>query len=595
MEEANKKERKVAIYGRVSTEHEAQKSAFDNQVIWYNYEVGKHPEWTVIDRYFDKGITGTQAKKRPEFLRMIEDAKAGKFDLIITREVSRFARNTLDALQYTRMLTSIGVEVFFINNSISTFQKGGEKRLTDRASFAQEESELISERVKAGQSVARQEKNVLYGTGNVLGYYRKEKTFVIDEEQAETVRMIFWLYLEGKGIRTIKLGLTKAGRKNSAGQVKWYESTIGRILDNPLYIGKQFQQQSTVLNCLEHKRTKNDKSDYVVIEGDFKPIIAVDDFKKVAEIKAKNSKMFTGSRARGIKTSTDKWMNLMECNCGARFQQYNWRRSKDTGEIARGYACRNRTLNNTTKYRLANGLPIEGACDRKSISEWYLELMVKDIIEEVWGLRKESVLQAFELIRDCFIDDEVNNGTKVKELHSKIERYKQKINRLIESYTDGVINKDELKVNRAEYDEIVKASKEEAERISGGLGLAEKNLETKLIHIRDTLEQLVDFDKERLNEGIISQLVDKVIVRGDNEFEWLLNLSDIETNDLFSFHLNEKYEVKRAKSIEVRDSKYTLAFNSVISVERAQEYRKKYGKHIKPGRWHDINYSVYVR
>ncbi|GAB6152545.1 recombinase family protein [Desulfosporosinus burensis] len=595
MEEANKKERKVAVYGRVSTEHEAQISAFDNQVLWYELQVEKHPEWTVVDRYFDKGITGTQAKKRPSFLRMIEDAKKGRFDLIITREVSRFARNTLDTLQYTRMLTSIGVEVFFINDGISTFNKDGEHELTMMASFAQKGSKIISRAVIEGQTSARLKKKVLYGTGNILGYNRSGDTFVIDEEQAETVRMIFRLYLEGKGIRTIKLGLTKTGRKNSAGQVKWYESTIGRILDNPMYIGKQYQKQTTVIDCLEHKREKNEKSDYVVIEGNFEPIISANTFEKVAEIKGENSQKFAGLKARGIKRSTDKWMNLMECNCGARFQQYNWRRSKDTGEIARGYACRNRTLNNTTKYRLANGLPIEGACDRKSISEWYLDLMVKDIIEEVWVLRKESVLQAFELTRDCFIDDEVDNGNKVKELQLKIDRNKQKISRLIDLYTDESIDKKQLDEKRKQYDEIIKASKEEAERISGGLGLAEKNLETKLIHIRDTLQQLVDFDKERLDEGIINQLVEKVIVRGDNEFEWLINLSDIQTNDLFSFYLNEKYEVKRAKSIEVRDSKYTLAFNSVISVERAQEYRKKYGKHIKPGRWHDINYSVYVR
>lgn len=585
--------RRVGVYGRVSTEHESQVSAFENQIVWYDKQIERHPEWDVVDRYFDKGITGTLARKRPNFLRMIEDAKKKKFDLLITREVSRFARNTYETLKYTRMLKSLGIEVIFISDGISTFDPDGEARLTSMASNAQEESRKLSVRVVEGQKIARHVKKVLYGTGNILGYNRSGDTFVIDEEQADTVRMIFRLYIEGKGIRTIKLELTKAGRKNSAGQVKWYESTISRILENPMYIGKQYQQKTTVIDFLEHKIMKNDKSDYVVIEGDFEPIIAAEDFEKVAEIRAGRAVKNPGPKA--YKASDDKWMNLMECGCGSRFQQYKWRKYKDTDEVAKGYACRNRITNNTTEYRLANGLPLEGACDRKSISEWYMELMIKDILEEMWGFRKESVIKAFELIKDSFVDDEIDNRGKVKELESKIDKYEIKVSKLIDLYTDGAIDKKVFNERKEQYNEIIKAAKEELERISGGVDLAEKNLEKKLKHIRETLEQLVDFDKERLDEDIINQLVDKVIVRNDNEFEWLLNLSDIETGDLFSFYLNEKYEVKRQRSIEIRDTKYTMAFNAVISVERAQEYRRKYGKHIKPSRWNDISYKVYVR
>jgi len=595
MRERSNKKRKVAVYGRVSSEHEAQLSAFQNQIVWYDRQIEMHTEWEVADKYFDKGITGTQAKKRTHFLRMIEDAKQGKFDLIITREVSRFARNTLETLEYTRLLKSLGIEVYFIEDGISTFDKDGEIRLTNMAANAQEESRKLSERVKAGQYIARHDKKVLYGTGNILGYNRSGETFIIDEEQAETVRMIFRLYLDGKGIRTIKLELIKAGRKNSVGQVKWYESTISRILENPFYTGKQYQQKTTVVDFLEHTVKKNDKNEYILVEGNFEAIISVEDFGKVAEVRAEKANKNPGPKSYGTKTSVDKWMNLMECGCGARFQQYKWRKYKDTDEVVKGYACRNRISNNTTEYRLKNDLPLDGVCDRKSISEWYLELMIKDTLEEMWGFRKESVLKAFELIKDSFVDDEVDNSNKVKELESKIDKYEQKISMLIDIYTDGAIDKKVFNERREQYNEVIKVAKEEMGRICGGLDLAEKNLETKLKYIRETLEQLVNFDVERLNEDIINQLVDKVIVRGDNEFEWLLNLSDIETGDLFSFYLNEKYEIKREKSMEIRDSKYTLAFNSVISIERAQEYRRKYGKHIKPSRWNDISYKVYVR
>lgn len=143
--------RKAVIYARVSTEHEAQLSALENQKDWYKPILAQHPEWKVIRMYVDEGITGTSAKKRPQFMQMIEDADYGEFDLILTREVSRFARNTVDTLQYTRELKSKGVEVFFINDNIRTFDGDGELRLTIMATLAQDESRKTSVRVKSGQ------------------------------------------------------------------------------------------------------------------------------------------------------------------------------------------------------------------------------------------------------------------------------------------------------------------------------------------------------------------------------------------------------------------------------------------------------------
>ena len=142
---------RAVVYARVSTEHEAQINALENQLEWYKIEASRHSDWEITEVYVDQGITGTQAQKRPEFLRMMEDARKGKFDLIITREVSRFARNTVDALSYTRELKAMGVNVFFINNGINTATNDGELRLTIMSSMAQDESRKISERVKAGQ------------------------------------------------------------------------------------------------------------------------------------------------------------------------------------------------------------------------------------------------------------------------------------------------------------------------------------------------------------------------------------------------------------------------------------------------------------
>ena len=196
--------RKVAIYARVSTEHEAQINALGNQIQYYDNILAQHPDWELYDRYIDEGITGTSVKKRKNFVRMLEDAEKGCFDLIITREVSRFARNTVDTLQETRKLKRIGVEVYFTEDHIWTFKDDdGELRLTLMATLAQNESRKTSQRVKAGQQISF-ENGVIYGTGNILGYDKIGKDFIVNEEQAEIVRFIFQQFLEGKGSGFIK-------------------------------------------------------------------------------------------------------------------------------------------------------------------------------------------------------------------------------------------------------------------------------------------------------------------------------------------------------------------------------------------------------
>lgn len=194
------RQRSVVFYGRVSTEHEAQLAALENQMQWYEDQAKYHPNWTVLKSYIDRGITGTQAKKRPAFMEMLNDAKYHKFDLIVTREVCRFARNTVDTLVITRQLKEIGIEVYFVEDNIWTMDNDGELRLTIMATLAQEESRKTSERVRAGQKISR-DNGVLYGNGNILGYDRLGDTYVINEDQAETVRIIYDLYLKGNGFK----------------------------------------------------------------------------------------------------------------------------------------------------------------------------------------------------------------------------------------------------------------------------------------------------------------------------------------------------------------------------------------------------------
>ena len=225
------RQREMVFYGRVSTQHEAQLVALENQMKWYEDQMKYHPNWNLVERYIDEGITGTLAAKRPEFVRMLEDAKEGRFDLIVTREVCRFARNTVDTLSITRELKSYGVEVYFVSDNIWTMDGDGELRLSIMATLAQEESRKISERVLAGQAISR-ENGVLYGTGNIIGYDRIDGNYVINQEQAETIRLIFELYASGMGMTRVANELTARGRLDGAGNKVWNAVKVSRTIRN---------------------------------------------------------------------------------------------------------------------------------------------------------------------------------------------------------------------------------------------------------------------------------------------------------------------------------------------------------------------------
>lgn len=217
---------RVAVYARVSTEHEAQVYALGNQIEWYKEYLRANPQYKLYKIYVDEGLTGTSAEKRPQFMQMIEDAQLGKFDLIITREVSRFARNAEETLKYVKLLLRKNIEVIFINDGIKTFDGDGNFRLIIMAGMSEEESRKISVRVKSGQETSMKN-GVFYGNGNILGYNRKESInsenkkevdFIIDPEQAETVRMIFNMYLSGYGLEQIKYELELQGRLTAMGK-----------------------------------------------------------------------------------------------------------------------------------------------------------------------------------------------------------------------------------------------------------------------------------------------------------------------------------------------------------------------------------------
>ncbi len=519
------RQRRVSIYGRVSTEHEAQLSALENQMQWYDDQAKYHPNWTVVEKYIDEGITGTQAKKRPAFLRMLEDARSGKFDLIVTREVCRFARNVVDTLVVTRELKNIGVEVFFIDDNIWTMDGDGELRLSLMATLAQEESRKTSERVKAGQKISR-DNGVLYGNGNILGYDRVGDTYVINEEQAETVRMIFDLYLQGYGSMKIANILTERKRKTASGLVKWSISNIMRAIRNATYTGTKCYNKSRSNNFLEQKRINNlDMSTYEYVEGDFPAIVSQEVWDKAQEIRTsrvKPSLVSSTKTTHSKRDSKDIWVNLLRCSCGSSFRKNKWH-TKNDGGISYGYQCYNQLNNGNKKKRVELGLDTEGYCDSRMIADWKLDFMAKSLLEHLWTDRKESVLLALDLIKRYYRDERVTSGKgDTAAIQAKLNRATTRLQNLIAMRADGEITKDEYQAMRSPVDAEIRALEKSLEEAPQA---EEQGTELNLTEITATLHSLVDLSEATLNHDVIKKFVYMVTPTSDTSFHWYVNLS----------------------------------------------------------------------
>lgn len=528
------RERTVVYYGRVSTEHEAQLSALENQLQWYDDQTARHSNWNVQRKYIDEGITGTQAKKRPAFLEMLEDARAGKFDLIVTREVCRFARNTVDTLVTTRELKNLGIEVYFVEDNIWTMDGDGELRLTIMATLAQEESRKVSERVRAGQKISR-ENGVLYGNGNIIGYDRVDGSYVINEEQAETVRIIFDMYLQGAGQTKIAKELCRLGRKDGHGQVSWTASKISRILRNATYKGYNCYMKSFSNNYLEQKRIKNlDEETYLYVKGNFEPIIPEEVWDKCSEIrKSKTTKMIVnkGERTYGKKASQDVWLRKLRCSCGSTFRKNKWRTNKRGDEVF-GYQCYNQVNNGSKGFREKNGLDTEGYCDIRMVGDWKLEIMAKKIFEGIWTDRKEAVMEVYRLLNENYQSNIKDNRITISALEGKIARLKNKIDNLINMRADGEITKEEFKSLKDTTEMELNKYMEEKAQIKD-FSDDVNGVEIDMEKIEGVLNECLDFSKPKICDSIIDKFVSQIIPVDNCRYRWDLNFLPDGTQSLF--------------------------------------------------------------
>ncbi len=313
--------KRVAAYARVSTDNDEQLSSFEAQRDYYTNHIKSNPEWTFVEVYADEGISATTTKKRDGFNRMIKDALNGKIDLIITKSVSRFARNTVDTLTTVRQLKEKGVEVYFEKENIYTLDSKGELLITIMSSLAQEESRSISENVTWGQRKRFADGKVSLPYKRFLGYEKGEDGIPkIVEKEAVIVRLIYKLFLEGKTTSLIAKHLTERKISTPGGKEKWQQSTVLSILQNEKYKGDAILQKSFTVDFLTKKKKINEgEIPQYYVENSHPAIITPEVFDLVQhEIKKRKE-------AKGYKTGSSCFSGKIVCGeCGSFYGSKVW-------------------------------------------------------------------------------------------------------------------------------------------------------------------------------------------------------------------------------------------------------------------------------
>lgn len=516
----------VAIYARVSTEHEAQISALENQVQYYDEIIKRHPDWKLVERYIDEGITGTSINKRESFLRMMNDAKNGRFELVLTREVSRFARNIVDTLQQTRILRTYGVEVWFTEDNIWTLNdEDGELRLSIMATLAQNESKKISQRVKAGQMISFKN-GILYGNGNILGYDRVGDQMIVNKEQAETVKRIFELYLQGNGVRKIQDIMEQEQRLTASGLTKWQAGNINRVLKNSFYCGRIEYRKQYVPDYLTQKKINNHgEIEKVYVQGNHEIIISPEDFDAAQKIMKGRTFSKDGKKNFGKVQAKNIWVKKVRCTCDHAMNRRVSYVSKN-GKKSYTYQCYHQLHTGTPSARLKKGLSIEGVCDNKTFPEWKLEIIGDFIFKKLIKNKQAIYDAAIAMIGELDSTRCVQTSEKetIESNIKEIDKLKEKIAVLIDMCTEGDISREVFREKKLKLENKIQQLEESNcnNRQNIQDNSQERIAEDRMQALTSFIQMKAFNSKRKVPSTIIDRYVDKIVF-DKGVFTWILN------------------------------------------------------------------------
>ena len=457
---------RVTYYARVSTDKYEQLNSLDNQVVHFENLIKGNKNWIFVDGYIDEGISGSSTEKRDSFNRMIKDAKNKKFDLILTKEVSRFARDTLDSIKNTRELLADGIGVFFLSDNINTLLPDSELRLTIMASLAQDEIRKLSERVKFGYQRSIKNGRVL-GNNDIWGYEKKDGKLVINEEEAKMVKRIFELYVSGKyGFHSIARILYKEGYKNRNGNELAY-TTISYIIRNPKYKGYYCGNKSTVVDYKLKTIVKKDEEDWVMYKDNetVPPIVSEEIWELAQKIYNKRKDKVSGVDK---KVYQNRYPFSAKIRCAEHNRSFHRKvyayKTKDDEVVwlcphnnrTKDDKCKTPVLYEKELFKILREQLIDFISNKKSIvyslTKLYREnISLRDFDKEI--AKKESDIAKVNKEKDKLLSHNVNDIISDKEFKQRNDICNVKISELEKEIEE--IKNEQIKANNME-EEIMK-------------------------------------------------------------------------------------------------------------------------------------------
>ena len=489
---------RATFYARVSSEKDEQLNSLDNQISYYRNFIKKNSNWEFVEGYIDEGLSGMSTKKRENFHNMISDAKAGLFDLVITKEITRFARNTLDSIQYTRDLLSCGVGVFFQNDNINTLDEDSELRLTIMSGIAQDELRKLSSRIKFGHQEAIK-KNVVLGNSRIFGYRKENKKLVIEEKEAEMVRELYNLYATDKySMKQIENIFWEKGYRNNNGK-RICHSTMSNTISNPKYKGYYVGNKVKIVDMFTKKQKFLPPEEWVMFKdetGEIVPAIVSEELWEQANIVLKR-------RSRDVKNRQNQCNhpNLltgkMYCtHCG---KLYYRKDSKDRkGNTLSRWICSGKINNGTD------------SCPSFTI----YEEEIKEVLYEVFKDTAEDAKVIIEEYTNLYAEMIKNDSSSVnlQKLKDRLDLLSKKKSKLLEYNIAGQISdRDFVEMNKqiSEESAEVYSTIEEIENAMN----SKAEFKEKIEEIKTILQKAEnEASKKMIDSTFVNKFIDKIYV-----------------------------------------------------------------------------------
>jgi len=489
---------RVTFYARVSTDQDEQINSLENQVQYYTELIQSRPNWRFVPGYVDEGISGGSTKKRDNFNRMIRDAKAGVFDFIITKEISRFSRSTLDSIRYTQELLDYNVGVFFQNDNINTLDTDSEFRLVIMAGVAQDEIRKLSERLKFGFRQAIKNGHVL-GNDKLYGYDKKDCVLTVNEEEAEIIRIIFDLYGNQRlGTRTISKRLMELGYTSREGNT-FNTLTIRHILENPKYKGWYCGNKSQSVDYRTKRNVLLDESEWVTYPDPSIPAIVSEELWNRANALYKRRREEMKSHSSGL-SFHNRYPYSAKIYCeehGTTFHRQVIQTKKGQQEV---WQCK--------VYR-SHG---RAACPAPQIRSSDLDVILSDIFKELVR-DKEKIIDSLVTVLTN-IPKEVDYGKLRCQVENEMDDLERKKNRLLDLSIAGALTVEEFK----ERNDAFNAQIQECQGKLTAIRQEEENQSSEELDIpaiRQALDEALRFTGE-IDTALVATILDKVVVKKES-------------------------------------------------------------------------------